>query len=919
MPLTATHCHPPTTRRTQPTWAAMTLPLLLLAGCGGGSSFGDDAHGVAASSDAGGKRIQATGSVPYASSAITAAISTYHVDSRVGDDANDGSAAAPWKTLARVSSAVLKPGDSVKLACGAIWRETLELNGTKVSTGVTIGNYGSNCTTSTQPVISGADLFSGGWTKNGNVWVRDLPKSTPKIERLFIDGTSHRIAQWPNSGGIGYEFSLSDTGGTTESQAITLRASHLTTLANVDLVGATAYVRSEPWYIEKLTVGSLTVATRRLAFTGKSIYPMEPGVGYILADKLWMLDSPGEFFHDTINGKLYVYPSSTKAQTELNGSVVEGSVRDVALAVYGTTSLTINGLVTEKSRTNGTDIRESSGFIITRLNSNSNGESGIKVETPNSATTSTRNGTITLGSYTDNYFSGIRANGAKAIDIEKNNIVGTGRGTNTGQSDAAIMAGDGASVRANYIGGSANFGIRFSSVGGTQVVGNHIENYCQRLTDCAAIYSWNAATPELASGDQSATVSGNRILSARANTEGTVSGSTTLVAGVYLDDFTKNTEVANNVMDGTPYGVFIHNGSNHRINSNQIYLPSAVGIGMSMDRTGGDYMTGNDVKGNLIVPVSVASGSYPNPPFFQTPLVYSYKNTASTTGGLNTGSNTFSGNTSVRLTDTGNAYASINAGGENRAITPEVWRALQPADLAPLNPATYTVFSMTLGTELLPSGTFSSGLGNWLASFQNVNPKGTLTLESGLLGCTGSCVKLTTRSTADTLISAPITLPAAGLYQLSLNNGFSAANTVTLAGFMRNSTPFDSLANLTTLRGPSPATGYAQESVSTTQFFTATKTGTGVLGFRLANTGVPVTFDDVSLRQVTGYTLPATNTWAKVIHASSGVNVTVTCATLGWSSTCQALNLAGTPIPLPAVVTAGTSALFLRADSPWRR
>ncbi|HNG53371.1 MAG TPA: right-handed parallel beta-helix repeat-containing protein [Nitrospira sp.] len=919
MPLTATHCHPPTSRRTQRTWAGMTLPLLLLAGCGGGSSSGDDAHGVAASSDAGGKRIQATGAVPFASSAITAAISTYHVDSRTGDDANDGSAAAPWKTLARVSSVLLKPGDTVKLACGATWRETLELNGAKVSPGVTLGNYGSACTTATQPVISGADLFSGGWTKTGNVWVRDVPLSTPKIERLFVDGTSHRTAQWPNSGGIGYEFSLSDTAASTDSQAITLRSAHVTTLAAADLVGATAYVRSEPWYIEKLTVASLTATTRRLAFTGKSIYPMEAGVGYILADKLWMLDAPGEFFHDTANGKLYVYPSSAKAQTALNASVVEGSVRDVALAVSGTTSLTINGLVTEKARTNGTEIRDSIGFSITRLNSNSNGESGIEIETPNSATASSRNGRITLGSYSDNYYSGIRANGAKAIDIEKNNIVGTGRGTNVGQSDAALMAGDGALVRANYIGGSANFGIRFSSVGGTQVVGNHIENYCQRLTDCAAIYSWNAAAPELASAEQSATVSRNRILAAKANPEGTVSGSTTLVAGVYLDDFTKNTEVTNNVMDGAPYGVFIHNGSSHRVSSNQIYLPTAVGIGMSMDRSSGDFMTGNEIQGNLIVPVGVATGTYPNPPFFQTPLVYSYKNTASTTGGLNTGSNTFSGNTAIRLTATGNAYASINAGGENRTIAPEAWRALQPGDLAPLSPATYTVFSMTLGAELLPSGTFSAGMGNWLASFQNLTPKGTLTLESGLLGCAGNCVKLTTRSTADTLISAPITLPAAGLYQLSLTNGFSATNTVTLAGFMRNSTPFDSLANLTTLRGPSTATGYAQDSVSTTQFFSATKTGTGVIGFRLANPGVPVTFDDVSLRQVTGYTLPATNTWAKVIHASSGVNVTVTCATLGWSSTCQALNSVGTPVPLPAVVTAGTSALFLRADSPWRR
>ncbi|HZP00406.1 MAG TPA: hypothetical protein VFD30_08935, partial [Terriglobia bacterium] len=39
---------------------------------------------------------------------------TYYVDSAAGNDANSGqSSSAPWKTLAKVNSVALNPGDSV--------------------------------------------------------------------------------------------------------------------------------------------------------------------------------------------------------------------------------------------------------------------------------------------------------------------------------------------------------------------------------------------------------------------------------------------------------------------------------------------------------------------------------------------------------------------------------------------------------------------------------------------------------------------------------------------------------------------------------------------------------------------------------------------------------------------------------------
>jgi len=59
-------------------------------------------------------------------SAGAAEAETWYVDSVRGDDARTGlGAAEAWKSLARLREAPLKPGDSVLLAAGSVWREPL--------------------------------------------------------------------------------------------------------------------------------------------------------------------------------------------------------------------------------------------------------------------------------------------------------------------------------------------------------------------------------------------------------------------------------------------------------------------------------------------------------------------------------------------------------------------------------------------------------------------------------------------------------------------------------------------------------------------------------------------------------------------------------------------------------------------------
>lgn len=83
-----------------------------------------------------------------------AAGSTYYVDSRAGDDAAEGSAAKPWKSLDKINSLELKPGDVVSLKRGGRWSGplTLAAKGTAAKP-IIVQAYG----TGAAPKISGTD------------------------------------------------------------------------------------------------------------------------------------------------------------------------------------------------------------------------------------------------------------------------------------------------------------------------------------------------------------------------------------------------------------------------------------------------------------------------------------------------------------------------------------------------------------------------------------------------------------------------------------------------------------------------------------------------------------------------------------------------------------------------------------------
>lgn len=114
-----------------------------------------------------------------------ASAATYYLDAANGNDSWAGTAQSasagngPWRSLNRLTAASLQPGDSVLLACGQTWNETLRFTGSGTSAArIRIGTFPATC--STAPAIDGAvGLPASAWQLHrGQVYKATLGAAT---------------------------------------------------------------------------------------------------------------------------------------------------------------------------------------------------------------------------------------------------------------------------------------------------------------------------------------------------------------------------------------------------------------------------------------------------------------------------------------------------------------------------------------------------------------------------------------------------------------------------------------------------------------------------------------------------------------------------------------------------------------------
>ena len=106
----------------------------------------------------------------------------YYLDSKGGDDSNSGrTPSSAWRTIGKINSIALAPGDSIYFRRGGIWRETLEpQRGGTAGHPIVFTAYG----TGPAPIITGSDLVDG-WSLSTESVYR---ARSSKPNNIYVDG-----------------------------------------------------------------------------------------------------------------------------------------------------------------------------------------------------------------------------------------------------------------------------------------------------------------------------------------------------------------------------------------------------------------------------------------------------------------------------------------------------------------------------------------------------------------------------------------------------------------------------------------------------------------------------------------------------------------------------------------------------------
>lgn len=556
-------------------------------------------------------------------SPVRATNTTYYVSMTDGLDSNTGlSPAAPFKTIAKVNTLILQPGDHVRFKCGDVWRGEMlrvEESGT-ADNPIEFGAYPeADCASTTRPTISGAQPIAGWTLYAGSIYVADLAApvnaayfpvaTTDGINQLFRGNGRLGIGRWPNRDAVdgGY--------ATIEAQPA---ANQFTDqqLPAINWTGATAHIKGMCWYILNRTVtgdsaNTLTVNANLDCWGGSCT-----GWGFWLDNHLATLDQDGEWYYDAANRKVYLY-STQGSPANIEGSVVlKGESSNLGGIILGkhlqqhVSHIVIDGFnivrwfdhgVTtpvnlEKDENDDLVIRNNTiAFVdsvginlatwVWNASANGNGYNGWR----GGRNLQIVNNTIVWANHMgiNSYARQSLIEGNRIEDIAWAGAVGqSGLGCSiTAGGGQCTEDGDGLRIKVDQDGtysGNTNV-IRYNSIGhigynGLDVFGadnvidgNLIVSTCMSKGDCGGIRTFGGDS--LANTTvRNLTISRNTIAGVRGNTDGARSDFDALFGfGLYIDHYSSNVTASDNtVISSTVHGI-LYQDSTGAITGNTLF------------------------------------------------------------------------------------------------------------------------------------------------------------------------------------------------------------------------------------------------------------------------------------------------------------------------------------------------------------
>lgn len=696
----------------------------------------------------------------------------YFVDAAVGNDTHTGTAptlqngassVGPWRSIARVNSATLQPGDNVFFRCGQSWRGTLRvISSPSASSPIKYARYGSDCNAFNKPTITASEALTG-WQpyvgNTGNIWVA---RSFNNVSQVHVDGAALRLAQYPNPDVQVEAWSrgllVIDRTDPSPNNNRGFYDADLAAISDRDLVGAGISIRVNDFSINDRVVSGFDTASNAITLSQVASQGLNPRWGYYFYNKLWMLDSPGEFFFDGSN------PADMKVYVWMPDGAAPG-----------------NRVVTS-SNAYAIDATSASNVVIENLRASRMG-TGI-------AMSLSTNVVVRLVDIEDSYYQGILANNATGALIESCNIrrsvregilagqstyfrilnnVVTDSGTigSPVQSRGAITTyGSDNQIKGNVVRNSGYHGIAFGKR--NDVANNLVENVCLALSDCGGIYTGNSPANNDSSPHNSV-VFGNIVKGVHGNPNGRDPSFTNIITpGIYLDYRTANVYVAWNTVTDADMGIFVHAATGNTVADNIFHDYASFAIRIK-DYWFSRITTPNKIQRNRFL------GLYAGPPIMLVPATTTVAGMATYEG--NRYSAMYTDNPETLEIAKTTTY--VNNRYTDSFMNLQQWRqagndtAGTVFDDVRIGPFAFTPIT---GSNLLGNGTFDSGLNGWFAYAGQGDASVTLSTDCLSPGC----ALLTTgiQSSSGSLISPVFPVAAGKTYVVKFRDraAGSAAN-----------------------------------------------------------------------------------------------------------------------------------------------
>jgi hypothetical protein len=523
----------------------------------------------------------------------TASYATTYYFAANGNDNNSGTnTSTPWKSLDKLNSLNLQPGDNVLFRSGDTFYGGIKVNSSGSSgSPISYGAYGSGA----KPIITGFNNITSWNNVGGNLWEStDAVSTLSTLQMVEINGVNTPMGRYPNASASypflpNFLYFQSHAGSGSGNTSIT--SSNLS--GGNNWTGADVVVRTNSWTFDRETITSQSGNT--LSYVGQSSGLMD-NWGFFIQNSIKTLDVQNEWYYNPSTKKITIY--SVGAPSNVQVASVE-TLFYLNSNIPTVTSTNIDNLNFVGANTNAIWISGSLTFSVTNCNFSYSGQEGLLLYGGG-----IQSGTVNNNAFSNCGSSSIACTGStNALTVTNNSLVGSGIISSYKANDFAgsgiLISAPNSLVQFNNVDSSAYCGIEFSG-NNIQIRNNFVNHATMVRDDAGGIYT----------GYQNQTgkiIDGNIVLNSVGNNNGGGPGKEFAAYGIFIDDFGCNISITNNtVANCRSAGINLHDTKNVTVNQNTAYNNGMPGWSDGQLFVQGDagqftsYIRSNSVTNNIL-------------------------------------------------------------------------------------------------------------------------------------------------------------------------------------------------------------------------------------------------------------------------------------------------------------------------------